>query len=322
MDDAGIIREIVEQYFRRRYQALSQKCGMGFESFCEGERMEDEERRCVKELEIARAKGLTYNEWELELNFITVRIRCRRAWVDVEENHRVVFAVTANTRSSMKGLMHRIKLIKRLGKWRIIDHRYKDELGTFLKSRKSILNLGFNVPDAIFAREGDSKSRIHAYDREAAVRYAHRWALGRNPRYYDFEDLGGDCTNFCSQVVHAGGCPMNERKWTGWYYHSLNNRSPSWTGVEFFYKFLINNRGVGPQGKEVLPSDLRPGDIIQLDFSYSSNYNHSLVVVSNPEPNDLNRILISCHTIDRDNYPLVFYNWRGIRFIHIAGYGK
>lgn len=33
------------------------------------------------------------------------------------------------------------------------------------------------------------------YDREAAVAYAHRWAMGRNPAYLDFHGIGGDCTN-------------------------------------------------------------------------------------------------------------------------------
>ena len=34
------------------------------------------------------------------------------------------------------------------------------------------------------------------YDRSAAVLYAHQWAYGRNPAFYDYENLGGDCTNF------------------------------------------------------------------------------------------------------------------------------
>ena len=37
------------------------------------------------------------------------------------------------------------------------------------------------------------------YDRRAAVRYANRWAFGRNPAYYDYEEVGGDCTSFASQ---------------------------------------------------------------------------------------------------------------------------
>ncbi|MGL5314596.1 MAG: amidase domain-containing protein, partial [Peptostreptococcaceae bacterium] len=37
------------------------------------------------------------------------------------------------------------------------------------------------------------------YDRDAAVAYAQKWALGRNPAYKDYEPWGGDCTNFISQ---------------------------------------------------------------------------------------------------------------------------
>ena len=29
------------------------------------------------------------------------------------------------------------------------------------------------------------------YDRRAAVEYAHKWAFGRNPDFFDFEELGG-----------------------------------------------------------------------------------------------------------------------------------
>jgi AraC family cel operon transcriptional repressor len=47
------------------------------------------------------------------------------------------------------------------------------------------------------------------YDRESAVMYAHEWAYRRNPRFYDFEKIGGDCTNFISQCIYAGCGIMN-----------------------------------------------------------------------------------------------------------------
>ena len=53
------------------------------------------------------------------------------------------------------------------------------------------------------------------YDRAKAVAYAERWALSRNPRYYDFEDIGGDCTNFASQCIYAGAGVMNWTPVTG-----------------------------------------------------------------------------------------------------------
>ena len=39
------------------------------------------------------------------------------------------------------------------------------------------------------------------YDRKAAVEYADYWAYRRNPKYYAFDDIGGDCTNFVSQCI-------------------------------------------------------------------------------------------------------------------------
>ena len=55
------------------------------------------------------------------------------------------------------------------------------------------------------------------YDRERAVEYAKKWALGRNPEYYDYSDIGGNCTAFASQCVYAGCGIMNYTPDYGWY---------------------------------------------------------------------------------------------------------
>ena len=41
------------------------------------------------------------------------------------------------------------------------------------------------------------------------IKYAKKWALSRNPKYYDFDSIGGDCTNFISQCIYAGAKIMN-----------------------------------------------------------------------------------------------------------------
>lgn len=161
---------------------------------------------------------------------------------------------------------------------------------------------------------------IFPYNRRTAYNYAKRWALSRNPKYYDFEHLGGDCTNFASQVLHAGGCPMNNTKGSGWYYYNLNNRAPSWTGVDFLYKFLINNKGRGPIGKEVSINEIQLGDLIQLNFDNDKTFNHSLIVVRIEEPRAPKNVFIATHTYDRFDYPLGNYAYSDIRFIHIVGY--
>ncbi len=159
--------------------------------------------------------------------------------------------------------------------------------------------------------------RTKPYDRVKAVSYAHKWALGRNPQYYNFEQIGGDCTNFASQVLYAGSGVMNPKPTLGWYYYNLNKRSPAWTGVEFLYRFLKNNRGVGPVAVETDVSQIELGDIIQLSFDGQS-FRHSPVVVSVGQPPAISNILVAAHSYDVDNRPLSSYLYRKIRFLHIS----
>ena len=84
------------------------------------------------------------------------------------------------------------------------------------------------------------------YNREHAVTYAKKWANGRNPLFYNFTGIGGDCTNFVSQCIYAGSCKMNFTPTFGWYYTSPNSRAPAWSGVPYLYNFIVNNAGAGP----------------------------------------------------------------------------
>ncbi len=161
--------------------------------------------------------------------------------------------------------------------------------------------------------------RINEYDRDAALEYAHKWAYDRNPGYYDFSHIGGDCTNFASQVLYAGSGVMNFTPVYGWYYISLNNRTPSWTGVEFLFNYLIREKGAGPAARQVPVNQIIPGDLIQLSFNEEMIFGHTLVVVKAGTPADYSNILIATHTYDRDYYPLANYYWRHIRFMHIYG---
>ena len=166
------------------------------------------------------------------------------------------------------------------------------------------------------------REQILNYNRRKAVEYAHKWALGRNPRFYDFEQIGGDCTNYASQTIYAGSNIMNYTPHTGWYYIDINNRSPSWTGVAFLYHFLVNNVSVGPFAEEVDVKDIQPGDIVQLSFNKDGVFNHSPVVVKTGPIPSIDNILVSAHSIDRDNYPLSNYEAEYIRYIHIKGVRK
>ncbi len=151
------------------------------------------------------------------------------------------------------------------------------------------------------------------YDRKLAVEYAIEWAYRRNPKYYNFDPVGGDCTNFISQCVYAGAGVMNYTPILGWFYKSSTNRTPSWTGVEYFARFLTENNSIGPVGVYTDLNNIDLGDVIQLGNANGDFY-HSLLVTGFNGPN----VLVSTHTFDALNRPLSSYLFNMIRFIHIS----
>ena len=155
--------------------------------------------------------------------------------------------------------------------------------------------------------------REKPYNRDDAVEYARRWALGRNPAYYNFENIGGDCTNFASQCIYAGAKVMNFTPTMGWYYRSLSDRAPAWSGVEYLYNFLVNNRSVGPYGHLAEQSEAKIGDIVQLGRKGGGFYHSPVIVATDPI------ILVAAHTFDALDRPLSSYIYEVARFIHIDG---
>ena len=155
---------------------------------------------------------------------------------------------------------------------------------------------------------------IKPYHRTNAVNYARTWARSRNPAYYDFSDLGGDCTNFISQCIYAGCCQMNFTPTFGWFYLSPNQRTPSWSGVPYLYQFLTTNDGLGPFAQVVGPEQIEPGDVVQLGDSEGDFY-HSLLVTGKSGSN----ILVATHSYDALDRPLTSYSYQIARYLHIMG---
>lgn len=165
-------------------------------------------------------------------------------------------------------------------------------------------------------------ARLIPYDRRAAVQYAQEWAFRRNPAYYDFSPIGGDCTNFASQCLYAGTGVMNYTPEFGWYYIDPENRAPAWTGVPFFWEFMTRDTPTaGPFGVKTTPFFIRPGDFVQIRFETSGEeFAHTPVVVSVGFPPTLENILVAAHSNDADNRPLSSYEKVAeMRFLHILG---
>lgn len=159
------------------------------------------------------------------------------------------------------------------------------------------------------------------YNRERAVEYARRWALSRNPLFYDFTGGGGNCTNFVSQSLLAGSLIMNPTETFGWYYVDVENRAPSWTGVREFYEFMCGlgdfparNDRQGPYCEEITRERVEIGDVVQLSNMQGIFY-HSLLV-SGFENGD---ILVCAQSNDALDRPLSTYSFAKARFLHVLG---
>lgn len=156
---------------------------------------------------------------------------------------------------------------------------------------------------------------IIPYNRARAVAYAKRWALSRNPNYYDFSAIGGDCTNFVSQCLYRGAPVMDYTPTFGWYFESSNYRSPSWTGVDYFYNYLVRtSKTVGPFGTTIPISQAKLGDFVQLSHDRSDFY-HTLIICGFEEDTPL----ICAHSDDAYMRKLSSYDYTSFRCIHILG---
>lgn len=168
--------------------------------------------------------------------------------------------------------------------------------------------------------------RLQEYNRKAATDYAQKWALGRNPRYNNYEDWGGDCTNYISQCLVAGKIPMDnigENVIKKWYWYNDRVRTPTWTAAEPFYKYIVgNNKGsiqnFGIYARDAEYNELEIGDIVQL--IYEGRAYHTMIVTDVILEGDyLVDYLICQHTYDLLDYPLSLKEGEK-RYVKILGY--
>ncbi|MBO5359251.1 MAG: amidase domain-containing protein [Clostridia bacterium] len=151
---------------------------------------------------------------------------------------------------------------------------------------------------------------VSNYSATAAAKYAMEWWNGRNNDIWsDYDKWGGDCANFISQCLYAGGIPMTPK----WYFHKRTGPNPSGLSTErtesftmvnglkghttednrSLYRYLIS---IGGQViKNPSASDVSVGDVLFYDWEGDGFYNHVAICVDivNGIPK------VACHYSDR-----------------------
>lgn len=141
----------------------------------------------------------------------------------------------------------------------------------------------------IYEENPNSYRKPILFNVDKAVEYARKYALNYNLDYLTFDEIGGDCTNFISQCLYAGGLP----KTNNWHPYSF-----PWIRVNDLYYYLINNG----YAKEIpMNGSFKAGNIIQF-FSKSKGFFAHTGIITKVLPSG--DYLYCCHSYDKLDFPL------------------
>jgi hypothetical protein len=119
------------------------------------------------------------------------------------------------------------------------------------------------------------------YNYKAMADYATKYWSNYNPDYPNFNGAGagGDCTNFVSQALKAGGWkhePGYTYDWHKWF-GNADIQSDSFVGVNEFSWFALSSKRVTGLAN-VYQMDV--GDVLQVDFDKDGSKDHTMIVTS------------------------------------------
>jgi hypothetical protein len=127
------------------------------------------------------------------------------------------------------------------------------------------------------------------YNRNAAIGYANQWYNSRNWRYNDFTSSGGDCANFVSQCLIAGGLSLYKgTNGLGYGVYPDVDRPSIYSNGTIPYCDYLNIHLKTYQNTQVtyvidtnatIPSSIERGDVVIFGNKSGDKYQHAMIVV-------------------------------------------
>ncbi len=296
-------------------------------------------------------KDLTLENATITYNVQNSYLKNGRLVVEILEDNTQKFKFMADESKNFI-IRHTFELIEVDGNWYICSHKQEEDFYLLTEeawekysgtphevSDKALSHIIADAQENLDWRKEHYLDKTYpktasnkSYNRDAAIEYAKSWVGQRNYTgdYLAYDDYGGNCQNFASQCLFAGGLAMDYKgtstcHWK-FYSQTLNEnskpsgRSYSWTGVEPFYDYCYYNTGVGIIAEvEWGTAHTQKGDVIQVGAM--ARWRHSLFVtdVEYDENGYATEIIVASNTADRINYPLSAYIYTAPRLIHIVG---
>ncbi|HET6857797.1 MAG TPA: amidase domain-containing protein [Streptomyces sp.] len=120
----------------------------------------------------------------------------------------------------------------------------------------------------------------NGYNYAAMAKYAEKYWSSYNPAYpsYDGAGAGGDCTNFVSQALKAGGWKHAPGSWDDyrkWWSDPTLGNTLSWVGVNEWSWFTLSNQRATNLANVW---EMGVGDVLQVDFNRDGSKDHTMMV--------------------------------------------
>jgi len=131
----------------------------------------------------------------------------------------------------------------------------------------------------------------YTYNVSNAIAYADKYCINYNTSYNSYKGRGGDCANFVSQCLYAGGFKQD----SVWYKHSV-----AWINV---MKQIAHFKAYGTF-LNASNSNLLKGNPIYFDWNGDSTYDHATICVGR---NNSGIAILDSHT--KDLYHATWTNW-------------
>ncbi len=357
--EATAIKGVVGTYFDLKYLAKSELKVKDFKHLVSGDPSRSrfyqrEFDRQTVELDNSLLNNLRATKYSYSLDYDSIRLSSdgTQAVVMLREGSDINYALNPAITSMVRNTKHSVRLSMVGSAWRIQDDQYSDTLSEYINAS------GFSVDrllqenrsprhidraigdDGAPAASGAVRSAASkvgqvlseaaytnwAYNRTAALNYAYAWNTHlRNPLYADYSSVGGDCTNYTSQCLIAGGAPNDNITPYTWYYYGPNppNRTTSWTSVQPFYDYLVNNWT--PWGLWGYPTNfagVAEADLIQYKWKAGAAWAHTMIItwIWRDSAGGNSSIYVSGHTNDEYNVPLAGQLYNAIRYLKVGGY--
>ncbi|WP_254885936.1 amidase domain-containing protein [Streptomyces sp. NA02950] len=236
--------------------------------------------------------GEKYSSGDTSVTLERARVSGRKAVVTVTETTKLVYAKVRGDEPKTTGFQAHHKLTFRAdkhGDWRLTDIRETDDgylaVNQPVKPKVAAVATDDTMPSAPRAattRPAPAKPKdfsASGYDYKAMAAYAEKYWSNYNPAYPNFNGhgAGGDCTNFVSQSLKAGGwkhVPGYVYDYTKWF-GNADIQSDSFVGVNEWSWFALNSKRVTSLAN-VYQMDV--GDVLQADFDKDGSKDHTMIV--------------------------------------------